>query len=119
MAPKRTHYSDEENDTDEERVVKKPSAKKCKPVKKVAVWKDIKKWNEGDDPLGRFPIEVLNLCVLLSGFKKGGGRGGRKRERKMPKSRSSSKRPKRLTRSMSQHTRLLLLLIRLWRHLLE
>lgn len=29
--------------------------------KKIAVWKDIGEWQEGDDPLGRFPVEVLDL----------------------------------------------------------
>lgn len=65
MAKNRTHYSDDEEDSDQEevsRTYQQPSAKKrSKPVKKVAVWKDIKKWKKGDDPLGRFPIEVLNL----------------------------------------------------------
>jgi len=42
--------------------VKKKAKKEKKPlVKKVAVWQDIKEWKEGDDPLGRFPIEVLDL----------------------------------------------------------
>ena len=44
-----------------------PVKKKAKKalVKKVAVWKDIKKWTEGDDPLGTFPIEVLDMVSFL------------------------------------------------------
>ena len=42
--------------------VKKKAKKEKKPlVKKVAVWNDIKTWKEGDDPLGSFPIEVLDM----------------------------------------------------------
>ncbi|KAL7415660.1 hypothetical protein BDY24DRAFT_381811 [Mrakia frigida] len=52
-----------------------PSRKKARPekkervkkplAKKVAVWKDIKKWKEGDDPLGLFPLEVLDLIISV------------------------------------------------------
>ena len=40
-----------------------PPAKKAKKTltKKVAVWKDIKQWKEGDAPLGVFPIELLDM----------------------------------------------------------
>jgi len=52
------------SDTSVEAAAAPPKKKKAKNtlalVKKVAVWKDIKKWKEGDDPLGRFPIEILD-----------------------------------------------------------
>lgn len=41
-----------------------PPRKKPRKVleEKVAVWQDIKKeWKEEDDPLGRLPVEVLDL----------------------------------------------------------
>ncbi|KAL7418178.1 hypothetical protein BDY24DRAFT_12013 [Mrakia frigida] len=57
--------------------------------KKIAVWKDIGEWQEGDDPLGRFPVEVLDLIISIDsdldvstgGRGKEGGRcGGEKEE---------------------------------------
>ncbi|KAL7409640.1 hypothetical protein BDY24DRAFT_402511 [Mrakia frigida] len=70
MAQKRTQPDSEEEGSETENFSQeapRPATKKPKGprVKKVAVWKDIKKWNEGDDPLGRFPIEVLNLIISI------------------------------------------------------
>jgi len=46
------------DNTEEDQPVKKKVKKPHE--KKVPVWKDIKEWKKGDDPLGRFPVEILD-----------------------------------------------------------
>ena len=55
-----TQNDDDKTDT---ALVKAGPAKKAKKElkPKVAVWADLQGWKEGDDPLGRFPVEVLDL----------------------------------------------------------
>jgi hypothetical protein len=63
--------ADPEQDNGEEDE-EKESTPKLKPRKKKEVkkqlvdWDDIKEWKEGDDPLGRFPAEVLVRLHLAS-----------------------------------------------------
>ena len=44
-------------------MLRQAPVKKAKKVliRKVAVWADLKGWKEGDEPLGRFPLEVLDM----------------------------------------------------------
>ena len=54
--------SDEDMDSEEERVIKK---QKMEKKKQVPEWKDLKQvsWEEGDEPLGRLPNEILDLVI--------------------------------------------------------
>ena len=52
-------HADKKAETSKGKGKAKPRKKKL--TKKVAVWSDLREWRAGDDPLGRFPVEVLDL----------------------------------------------------------
>ena len=56
--------SDEDQDPEEERILKK---QKMEKKKQVPEWKDLKQvsWEEGDEPLGRLPNEILDLVISV------------------------------------------------------
>lgn len=67
---KRINYqeipSDEDLDSEEERVVKKHKKEK-EPKPRLPEWKDLQDvhWEEGDEFLGRFPNEILDLIISV------------------------------------------------------
>lgn len=67
---KRINYqeipSDEDLDSEEERVVKKHKKEK-EPKPRLPEWKDLQDvhWEEGDEVLGRFPNEILDFIISV------------------------------------------------------